>query len=108
MVTRASTSSLRRKRASRANSAVSTSRAPAQITNAPRAAIGNPASSPRPSSRVSPTAASATSEYSWLRAPSESAMVVRLPLLLTGKPCIEAAAMFAAPSASSSPFASTG
>ena len=40
-----------------------------------------------------------TIEESWLRLPSESPMTVRLPLLLTGKPCSSPAATLAAPRA---------
>jgi hypothetical protein len=53
------------------------------------------------------TASSATSEYTWVREPSESPIVVRDPLEETGKPCMVAEATLAAPSARSSWFAST-
>ena len=43
-----------------------------------------------------------TSECSWVRAPIESAMTVRLPLELIGKPCSRPVATFAPPSARNS------
>ena len=52
------------------------------------------------------TPARATSEYSWLRLPSESPMTVRLPLLLTGNPWISPVDRLDAPRASSSWLAS--
>ena len=59
------------------------------------------------SSSTSTVAATVTSDASWLRLPTASPIAVRLPLLLTGKPCISPDARLAAPSPASSWRAST-
>ena len=50
--------------------------------------------------------ATVTRPASWVRPPTASTMAVRLPLLLTGKPCSSPAPRLAAPSARSSRWAS--
>ncbi|CNV43399.1 Uncharacterised protein [Mycobacterium tuberculosis] len=100
-------SSLRRNRASRRNSDKSIKRSAAYTTKAPRAAIGNMASSPLAKTITMTTSPNAISEYSWVRPPTTSARAVRLLLELTGKPCVSPAAMLQAPTARSSALALT-
>ncbi len=71
--------------------------APRRSPVSPSAAVGKAASSGRrASTSVRTTAASTTSEYTWLfGCPAASPMAVRLPLLLTGKPCSSPAASVA-------------
>ena len=102
VVASASTSSLRRKAAMRRSSATSTSRIAAKTTTAPRAAVGKAAMTGPSQSSVATTRTSETSECSWVRAPIVSAMTVRLPLELIGKPWKRPVATLAAPSARNS------
>ena len=102
VVASASTSSLRRKAAIRRSSATSTSRIAAKTTTAPSAAVGKAAMTGPSQSRVATTRTRETSECSWVRAPIVSAITVRLPLELIGKPWKRPVATLAVPSARNS------
>ena len=108
MVAKASTSSLVRKWASRRKPAMSTRRVAAYTTTPPRAASGNASSAGPRNSSVATRTSSAVSAATWLRPPLETITAVRLPLLLTGKPCSRPADTLAAPRASSSWLALIG
>ena len=76
------------------------------MTIAPSAGIGKSASTGRRNSNTMTTQTTATSECSWVRAPADSPIAVRLPLLLTGNPWNSPAPTFAAPRARNSWLAS--
>ena len=61
---------------------------------------------PRPRNITATTEASATNEYTWVRLPTASPSAVRLPLELTGKPCVKPVATLQIPRARSSALAS--
>ncbi len=98
VVARHSTSSLRRKAAMRRSSATSINRTAAKMTTAASAAVGNVPPTSGPShSKIATTSTNDTRECSWVRAPMVSAITVRLPLELIGKPCSNPLARFAPP-----------
>ena len=68
--------------------------------------MGNNASTSRPNNITVTTTASMTNENTWVRLPTASPSAVRLPLELTGKPCVTPAAALHQPNARSSALAS--
>ena len=104
--TRASTKSERRCRRSRRSPAMSASESDAAMTTAASAGCGRLRSRPGATSSMTTIAAAPTSPVTWVRAPLWKATAVRDPLVLTGKPWKNPAAMLAAPTPTISRFPS--